>query len=45
MDAPPLTAAVQVGFGGQLVFVTGLLIGRREGIPGPARRKDLGTRS
>jgi rubrerythrin len=27
MDTPPLTAAVQVGLGGVLVFVTGLLIG------------------
>jgi hypothetical protein len=27
MDTPPLTAAVQVGFGGALVFITGLLIG------------------
>jgi len=27
MDTPPLTAAVQVGLGGALVFVTGLLIG------------------
>ena len=27
METPPLTAAVQVGLGGALVFVTGLLIG------------------
>ena len=27
MDTPPLTAALQVGLGGVLVFVTGLLIG------------------
>jgi erythrin-vacuolar iron transport family protein len=27
MDTPPVTAAVQVGLGGVLVFVTGLLIG------------------
>ena len=27
MDTPPLTAAVQVGLGGALVFATGLLIG------------------
>jgi len=27
MDTPPLIAAVQVGLGGVLVFVTGLLIG------------------
>ncbi len=27
MDTPPLTAAIQVGLGGALVFVTGLLIG------------------
>jgi len=27
MDTPPLTAAVQVGLGGALVFLTGLLIG------------------
>jgi rubrerythrin len=27
MDTPPLSAAVQVGFGGALVFATGLLIG------------------
>jgi len=27
MDTPPVTAAVQVGVGGVLVFVTGLLIG------------------
>jgi hypothetical protein len=27
MDTPPLTAALQVGLGGALVFVTGLLIG------------------
>jgi VIT1/CCC1 family predicted Fe2+/Mn2+ transporter len=27
MDTPPLTAAVQVGLGGVLVFVAGLLIG------------------
>jgi rubrerythrin len=27
MDTPPLTAALQVGFGGALVFITGLLIG------------------
>ena len=27
MDSPPLTAALQVGLGGALVFVTGLLIG------------------
>jgi len=27
MDTPPLTAAVQVGLGGVLVFLTGWLIG------------------
>ena len=27
MDTPPLTAALQVGLGGVLVFITGLLIG------------------
>jgi hypothetical protein len=27
MDSPPLTAAVQVGLGGALVFATGWLIG------------------
>ena len=27
MDTPPLSAAMQVGFGGALVFVTGILIG------------------
>jgi erythrin-vacuolar iron transport family protein len=27
METPPLTAAIQVGLGGALVFVTGLLIG------------------
>jgi hypothetical protein len=27
MDTPPLTAAIQVGLGGALVFATGLLIG------------------
>jgi hypothetical protein len=27
MDSPPLTAALQVGLGGVLVFATGLLIG------------------
>jgi len=27
MDTPPLTAAVQVGLGGALVFATGILIG------------------
>jgi len=27
MDTPPLTAALQVGVGGALVFVTGILIG------------------
>jgi len=27
MDTPPLSAAVQVGFGGVLVFLTGILIG------------------
>ena len=27
MDTPPLSAAVQVGLGGALVFVTGVLIG------------------
>jgi hypothetical protein len=27
METPPLTAAVQVGVGGALVFLTGLLIG------------------
>ena len=27
MDSPPLTAALQIGFGGLLVFVTGVLIG------------------
>ena len=27
MDTPPISAALQVGFGGALVFVTGLLIG------------------
>jgi len=27
MDTPPLSAALQVGFGGALVFVTGVLIG------------------
>ena len=27
MDTPPLSAALQVGFGGALVFATGILIG------------------
>jgi len=27
MDTPPLSAAMQVGFGGALVFLTGILIG------------------
>jgi erythrin-vacuolar iron transport family protein len=27
MDTPPFSAAVQVGFGGALVFLTGVLIG------------------
>jgi hypothetical protein len=27
MDAPPFSAALQVGFGGALVFATGILIG------------------
>jgi hypothetical protein len=27
MDSPPLSAAMQVGFGGALVFATGILIG------------------
>jgi VIT1/CCC1 family predicted Fe2+/Mn2+ transporter len=27
MDTPPVTAAVQVGLGGALVFLTGILIG------------------
>jgi VIT1/CCC1 family predicted Fe2+/Mn2+ transporter len=27
MDTPPLSAAMQVGFGGALVFATGILIG------------------
>jgi len=27
MDTPPLSAAVQVGLGGALVFATGVLIG------------------
>jgi len=27
METPPLTAAVQVGLGGALVFATGILIG------------------
>jgi VIT1/CCC1 family predicted Fe2+/Mn2+ transporter len=27
MDTPPLSAALQVGLGGALVFVTGVLIG------------------
>jgi hypothetical protein len=27
MDTPPLSAALQVGFGGALVFATGVLIG------------------
>jgi hypothetical protein len=27
MDTPPLAAAVQVAFGGALVFATGVLIG------------------
>ena len=27
MDTPPLTAALQVGVGGALVFLTGILIG------------------
>ena len=27
MDTPPLSAAMQIGFGGALVFVTGILIG------------------
>jgi erythrin-vacuolar iron transport family protein len=27
MDTPPLSAALQVGLGGALVFVTGILIG------------------
>jgi hypothetical protein len=27
MDTPPLSAALQVGLGGTLVFVTGVLIG------------------
>ena len=27
METPPLTAAIQVGLGGALVFLTGLLIG------------------
>ncbi len=27
MDTPPLSAAMQVGFGGALVFITGILIG------------------
>ncbi len=29
MDTPPLSAALQVGLGGALVFVTGVLIGKR----------------
>jgi hypothetical protein len=28
MDTPPFSAAVQVGFGGALVFATGILIGQ-----------------
>jgi len=27
MDTPPLSAALQVGLGGALVFITGILIG------------------
>ena len=27
MDTPPLAAALQIGFGGALVFATGILIG------------------
>jgi hypothetical protein len=27
MDTPPLSAALQVGLGGALVFITGVLIG------------------
>ena len=27
MDTPPFSAAMQVGFGGALVFATGILIG------------------
>jgi len=27
MDTPPVSAAMQVGFGGALVFATGILIG------------------
>jgi hypothetical protein len=27
MDTPPISAAMQVGFGGALVFATGILIG------------------
>ena len=27
MDTPPVSAAMQVGFGGVLVFATGILIG------------------
>jgi hypothetical protein len=28
MDTPPLSAALQVGLGGALVFLTGILIGQ-----------------
>ena len=35
MDTPPLSAALQVGFGGALVFATGILIGSQLTQPSP----------